>query len=78
MPGKIGLIFAIWLFSTIPSFSTLWTPNSFRHFQKLVEEEQKNIPELMNMDMEEPLIQELKIKKPSITMGKSLTSCFAF
>ena len=78
MPGKIGLIFAIWLLSTIPSFSTLWTPNSFRHFQKLVEEEQRNMPESMSMNMEEPLIQELKIKKPSITMGKYLTSCFAF
>ena len=78
MSGKIGLIFSIWLFSTIPSFNTLWTPNSFRHFQKLVEEGQKNMPESMNMDMEEPLIQELKIKKPSITMGKYLTRCFAF
>ena len=76
MLGKIGLIFAIWLFSTIPSFNTLWAPISFRLFQELEEDEQKNMPESMNM--EEPLIQELKIKKPSITMGKYLTRCFAF
>ena len=69
MPGKIVLIFALLLFSTIPSFNTLWTPNSFRHFQKLVEEEPKNMPESMNMDMEEPLVQELKINKPAITIG---------
>ena len=65
MSGKIGLIFAIWLFSTIPSFNTLWAPISFRLFEELGEEEQKNMPESMNME-------ELKINKPSNSIGEHL------
>merc|ERR1711971_477867 len=63
MSGKIVLISAVWIFATIPTFNTLWTPNSFRHFQQILEQKHKTI--LKNVDMKEPLIQELKVEDPS-------------
>ena len=85
MSGKILLIFAICIFSTMPTINTIgierqrrFNPriltSSFWHFRHLYGHKRKTIfgyDKENSMDMKEPLIRELKLEKtPVLSPGK--------
>ena len=88
MSGKILLIFAICIFSTMPSINTIgikkqrsFNPriltSSFWHFRHLYGNKRKTISgydKENSMDMNEPLIRELKLEKTPVSSPGKITN----